>query len=88
MLFGISVVLPVKQMKALFNAKRYLLTFPNVQTEKGPKDLIDNIKKHESFSQLISATIAKEYHQNGTPHFHALLLYKKRKTIRKNDAFN
>jgi hypothetical protein len=74
--------------KQLFYAKAYLLTAPNMDTESPPQAFLDVLCAHPMERTLQTAIVAKEKHKSGVPHFHALLVFQKRKALYKNDSFN
>jgi hypothetical protein len=49
---------------------------------------LDRLTAHVIFPTIRGVIIAKEIHQSGVPHFHAIISFHKKKSIYRNDAFN
>lgn len=59
-----------------FKAQKVFLTYPNVTGDVSLYDF-EEFFTEKFTSHLTYFTIARELHENGTPHFHCLLLFDK-----------
>jgi hypothetical protein len=76
-----------KKGRFVFSAKKYFLTFPKVTQPVTNESVIALLNK--SFpDELKSLLVARELHEDGTPHFHIYLEFKKKKQIRSYSFFD
>lgn len=70
-------------------AKKLFLTFPNVNDPNINLQYIKNkLETHHYSKTLEYAIIAKEKHENNIPHYHLLLVFKKKHRIRNPNFFD
>lgn len=71
------------------SAKKFFLTFSRVLDQSLDKQsILDRILQHEHTKHPESVVIARELHQDGTPHFHILLCFPTKKNVRTPNFFD
>lgn len=70
------------------NARNCFLTFPQIPDDVPLGDVRDKLITAEQSKGLVYACIARELHQEGTPHYHLLLHYNLKRNLKDNTYFN
>ena len=74
--------------KFLISARKVFLTFPNVDENLTHETIHQNIFSKYTEQQILTIVSARELHENDKPHFHILIAFKKKQTIRNPNHFD
>lgn len=74
-----------RQVIFRIQGKQFFLTYPNVTNEEITKEVI---AAHIAGLGAIKYIVCKELHENGTPHYHAVVIFRLKKDIRDPHFFD
>lgn len=72
------------------DGKHFCLTYPqcSVSKEDALQKILESVPEDERAKEFEGICVAQELHEDGSPHLHILLMYQKRKTVRRKDYFD